>query len=192
MGRRSLVAPDWDKRYREGFYNGAKDVHGLLGRFWAAIPDGPVIDVAAGSGRDILFLAGKGFAVCGLDRSTEALRIAGERAAERRDRVFLVCGDADALPFRMGVAAGVLVFYFLSRSAMGEIASLIRNGGIIVYETFLERQNLMDRQRNPDYLLGDGELLSYFRDLEVLFYEETVSISEGKKRAVARFVGRKR
>jgi hypothetical protein len=41
-------------------------------------------------------------------------------------------------------------------------------------------------------LLHDGELISYFRGLDLLFYEEGTFLFGGKKRAVARYVGRKR
>ena len=67
---------DWDKRYREGFYDGATEPHTLLRQFWHTIPKGTVVDVAMGNGRNAIFLAGKGYGVCGLDHSLEALRIA--------------------------------------------------------------------------------------------------------------------
>jgi len=75
---------------------------------------------------------------------------------------------------------------------MKEIVDLLNSGGVLIYETFLKRQNAIDRHRNPNFLLEDGELLSYFKDLELLFYEETILDIEGKKKATAKFVGRKR
>ena len=72
-----------------------------------------------------------------------------------------------------------------------EIAGLLQSGGVLVYETFLKRQNEVDRRRNPDFLLEDGELFSYFKKFEILFYEETILDVEGKKRAIVKFVGRK-
>ena len=184
---------DWDKRYREGFYNGATQPHSLLRRYQPAIPEGgTVIDIASGNGRDALFLAGKGYSAWGLDSSGEALKIARESADGAGLTLNLVQGDALALPFKKNSADGVMVFYFLERSIMKEIPHLLRNGGILIYETFLKRQNDVDRWRNPDFLLEDGELLSYFGDLDLLFYEETVTESGGRKKAVASYVGRKR
>lgn len=75
---------------------------------------------------------------------------------------------------------------------MEDIVDLLNSGGVLIYETFLKRQNAIDRHRNPNFLLEDGELLFYFRNLELLFYEEAISDIEGKKRAMAKFVGRKR
>jgi len=75
---------------------------------------------------------------------------------------------------------------------MEDIVDLLNSGGVLIYETFLKRQNAIDRHRNPDFLLEDGELPSYFKNLELLFYEETILEIKGKKRATAKFVGRKR
>jgi len=68
----------------------------------------------------------------------------------------------------------------------------LKKGGIIIYETYLRRQNEIDRWRNPEYLLEDGELFVYFKDFEILLYEELITEKEGKKKAIARLVGRKR
>lgn len=182
---------DWEKRYREGFYHGEDEPHHLLERFWKIIPQGVVIDIAAGRGRNTLFLAGKGYRVYGIDSSQEGLRIAREAMAKKTNQACLIRGDANNLPFKPGTAAGVVVFYFLLRHIMKELIDLLQKGGVLVYETFLKRQNLFGRQRNPDFLLGDGELLSFFTSLELILYEELVYHTEGNRRAVARFVGRK-
>ena len=182
---------DWDKRYREGFYNGATEAHSLLQRFWHTIPRGNVVDIAMGNGRNAVFLAAKGYAVWGLDTSSEALKIAREAMAEKGQNVSLILGDAGGLPFKAGSFSGVIVFYFLLRNILEEIAGLLQSGGVLVYETFLKRQNEVDRRRNPDFLLEDGELFSCFKKFETLFYEETILDVEGKKRAIVKFVGRK-
>jgi tellurite methyltransferase len=187
-----LEVVDWDKRYREGFYEGATEPHGLLKKFWSAIPGGPVIDIAMGNGRDAIFLAGKGFRVWGLERSGEAIRITREGSVNTGHSIFIISGDAHSLPFRKGSVTCVMVFYFLLKSVMDEVVDLLKKGGILIYETFLKRQNKIDRWRNPEYLLDDGELISYFRTLDLLFYEEAVSSSDGKARVVAKYVGRKR
>ncbi len=183
---------DWDRRYREGFYDDVAEPHLLLKRFWSLIPGPNVIDIASGAGRDSLYLAERGYRVWGLDKSQEALKIARESSSATRTSIFTISGDAHALPFKRNTANGVIVFYFLLRDIMGEIVDLLRKDGILMYETFLKRQNMIDKGRNPDFLLDDGELVSYFKDLDLLFYEETISFSRGKQRATARYVGKKR
>lgn len=183
---------DWDKRYREGFYDNNSEPDPLLRRFCSLIPGPRVIDIASGNGRNSLYLAEKGYRVWGIERSGEAIKIAREHSLSAGKDLHLVRGDAQLLPFKRDSADGVIVFYFLLREIMGEIVDLLRKDGILVYETFLKRQNMIDRWRNPDFLLDDGELVSYFKGLDLLFYEETVSSSRGKQRATARYVGKKR
>jgi tellurite methyltransferase len=185
-------AVDWNKRYREGFYGGATDPHALLTKFWAAIPGRRVADIAMGNGRDALFLSEKGFFVTGLDSSIEAINITRETMAQKKLIVHPVLGDARTLPYREGTFDCVLVFYFLEREIMDEMRGLLKRGGIFIYETFLKRQNNVDRPRNPDYLLDDGELIGYFKGFELMFYEELIENNGSKRRAIAKAVGRKK
>lgn len=183
---------DWDKRYREGFYDGAHEVHELVEKFYPLMPRGKaVIDVAMGNGRDLLFLARKGLPAYGLERSEEAIKIARQAAVKERQQISAILGDAYHLPFK--AAAGcVLVFYFLAREIMAELTGILLPGGLLIYETFLKRQNAIDRPRDPRYLLDDGELIGYFRHLDLLSYEEGVFNVGGKRRALARYAGMKR
>lgn len=192
MPRGSLETSDWDTRYREGFYDEAKAPHSLLKRFTPIVPAGIAVDIAMGNGRDAVFLAERGFSVCGLERSMEAIKRARQAMSEKGANILAVYGDANNLPLKGESADMVIVFYFLIRDIMEEITRLLRKGGILIYETFLKRQNLIDRHRADEYLLDDGELIGYFRGMEPLFYEETVVGLSGKRRMVARYVGRKR
>ena len=187
------MGTDWDKRYREGFYAGPFEAHSLVRRFYPLIPrDKPVIDIAMGPGADLLFLARKGLRVSGLERSREAIKVARESAEEAQTALPMVQGDAGRLPFKPAVAGCVLVFYFLAREIMADLSGLLAPGGLLIYETFLKGQNAVDRPRNPAYLLEDGELQSYFPDLDLLFYEEGLFTVNGKRRALARYAGSKR
>lgn len=184
---------DWDKRYREGFYEGADKAHDFIGKFSRLIPPGkPVIDIAMGNGRDLISLAVKGFPTYGLERSDEAIRLAIQAAENRRARITAIKGDAHHLPFRAGVAGCVLVFYFLVREIMDDLVRLLAPGGLLIYETFLKRQNILSGPRDPRYLLDDGELIGYFGRLDLLSYEELVIDAEGRQRAIARYAGIKR
>ena len=74
---------------------------------------------------------------------------------------------------------------------MDEIKTILKKGGVLIYETFLKRQNLTGGWQNPRYLLDDGELYSYFSEFELLYYEEVILREGEKDKAIARFVGRK-
>lgn len=189
------MEPDWDGRYRERLYDDVGEAHHLVRRFASSIPHGkPVIDIAMGPGWDALFLARTGLRVYGLERSGEAINIA--KKAARKDGADLrpVLGDARSLPFREEMAGAVLVFRFLDRGIFMDLQRLLAPGGILLYETFLRREDRIgvNGPRNPDYLLDDGELYERFRGLELLCYEEGIFGAQGKRRALARFAGRKR
>jgi tellurite methyltransferase len=185
-------AVNWNKRYREGFYNGEIEPHALLKKFWSIIPGRHAADIAMGSGRDALFLSEKGFFVTGLESSLEAINITKKTMAQKSLLMWPVLGKAEELPYAKNSFDCILVFYFLQREIMDEIRALLKKGGIFIYETFLKRQNAIDRPRNLDHLLDDGELIGYFKGLELLFYEEIIENTDGKKRAIARAVGRNR
>ena len=187
------MEPDWDRRYREAAFEGPKEAHELVRTYAPLMPrNRPVIDVASGTGRDVLFLARQGLSAAGLERSREAIRLARGAADREGLDVWLVLGDALSLPFRKGKAGAVLVFYFLERVIMSRLVDLLAPGGLMLYETFLRKQNELDRKRDPAYLLEDGELPGYFRDLETLTHEEGVFDIGGRKRAIARYAGRKK
>jgi len=189
-----MIMEDWDKRYRDGSYDKSREPHELLKRFWQIIPGKTVIDIASGRGRDAAFLAEKDFIVFGLEKSIEAIHVARAAEESMARNVLFVRGDAAAIPFKADKADCVMVFYFLLRSAVRDISGMVKRGGILIYETFLKRQNEIDlhKKRSPEYLLEDGELVTFFRDFELLFYEEAISTNAGWKKATAKFVGRKR
>lgn len=182
---------DWNKRYREGFYNGTVEPHKLLKKFWTAIPGKHVVDIAMGNGRDTVFLSENGFFATGLEGSIEAIKIARQTAAQKSVIIHTILGDARTLPYRRNVFDAVIVFYFLKREIIEELKTLLKKDGIFIYETFLKRQNNIDRQRNPKYLLDDGELIGHFAGFELLFYEEIIDDSGGRRKAIAKAVGRK-
>lgn len=184
--------PDWDERYKKGYYNGADEPHDLLVSHAGLIPaGGRVADIAMGQGRDALYLASRGFRTTGLERSWEALKLAGVSMKTRGLFMDIVQGDAERLPFKDGSFQGVIVFYFLLRRIAPDITAMLDRGGILIYETFLKRQNEVDRPRNPAFLLDDGELLSLFPGFEAIHYDEGVRRDRGKVRATARLVARK-
>ncbi len=187
------VKEEWERRYREGFYPSFPETHWLLKRYYKYIKIGPVLEIAMGTGRDTSFMAEKGYKMVGLDISFEALKMAKEKLKERGlKNTLLVRADASLLPFKEEAFGGIVVFYFFMRDVVKEIKKLLKPGGVVIYETFLKRQNMIDRPRNPEFLLEDGELYSLFDDFEPIFYEEGLFMYNQKLKALARFVGIKR
>ena len=184
----------WNGRYKSGLYNKSTGPHKLLIQFSDVIPeDGPVVDIAAGNGRNLLYLSEiRKQGLIGIDLSPVAIEIARKKTLRKERGIYYVQGEVRELPFKKDFAAAVLVFYFLLRPSIRDLIAMIRKKGLFIYETYLLRQNGLNHRINPDYLLDDGELLALCSNLDLVFYEEVVTTVEGKKKAIARYVGRKR
>jgi len=153
------------------------------------LPRGRAIDVAMGSGRNAIYLAKKGFAVEGIDISSEAVHAALERA--RSVGVSLTARVADlegGYRIERGAYHVILCFNYLQRSLIPRIKEGLRVGGMVVYETFIVDHARFGRPKNPDYLLKHNELLDMFRDFRCLRYREGLVAQE---KAVASIIAEK-
>jgi SAM-dependent methyltransferase len=147
----------------------------FLVRIEPRLPRGRVLDLACGSGRELVWLAGRGFEAEGWDRAPEAL----ERASVLAER----CGvgvRTRVVDLEFGPRPDprpeydvVMVFRFLHRPIFPWIAAWLRPGGALVYETYRTGQERYGRPKQPRFLLGSGELARAFPDCRVDLYEET-------------------
>jgi tellurite methyltransferase len=154
-------------------------------------PSGPILDLACGAGRNTLWLARHGYRAIGCDRSREALAIAEERCGrEGLSARFFVCDlEGEAQPSIGRDYAAVVVSRYLHRPLWPLLRSIIRPGGLIIYETFTIAQARLGRPRNPHFLLLPGELARSFDDWGVLLDHEGVSGTP--PRATAQLIARK-
>ncbi|MFV0298783.1 MAG: class I SAM-dependent methyltransferase [Hyphomicrobiaceae bacterium] len=128
-------------------------------RFASGIaPGGRVLDVAAGRGRHVRWLMGRGHRVVAVDREVRGLAdLAG------RDGVEIVEADLEsgtAPAFGEGVFDGVVVTNYLWRPILPAIIRAVSAHGLLIYETFAVGNVRFGRPSNPDFLLRPGELLS--------------------------------
>jgi tellurite methyltransferase len=152
---------------------------------------GPVLDLACGNGHNGLYLAGLGAPVILADRSAEALDQARKGAAGKGLPVTFLEVDLEtgANPLEEEYYRGLLVFRYLHRPLIPCIKKGIRQGGLLIYETFTTRQARYGRPHNPDFLLQPGELAAWFQDWQVLHSFE--GLLADPARAVAQIVCRK-
>ena len=153
---------------------------------------GPVLDLACGEAHNSIFLALKGVQVISCDLSSEALERAGELATECGAEITVWQVDLEpegVNPLPEQAYGAILVFRYLHRPLIPYIKKALRNGGLLLYETFTVEQPRFGKPRNPDYLLQSGELRHMFADWEEIFYFE--GIRENPTRAVAQIVCRK-
>lgn len=139
------------------------------------LPSGRALDVAMGRGRNAIYLAQLGFEVEGVDISAEAVSRVQEAARDAGVDISAKVADLEAGYKIKAEAYDVIIcFNYLQRSLVPDIKSGLKNGGIVVYETFIIDQAKYGRPSNPDYLLEHNELLEMFRDFRCLHYREGI------------------
>jgi SAM-dependent methyltransferase len=128
-----------------------------VARFAPLIPaGGEVLDLACGSGRHARLLASLGHRVEAVDRDADALaQLAGVEGVTTRQADL----EGGPWPYYSRVFDGIVVSRYLWRPLMPQIFNCLGEGGVLIYETFMEGQQLFGKPENPAYLLRPGELL---------------------------------
>lgn len=162
----------------------------VLPRLLEAVPRGRVLDLAAGAGRESVFMALHGFDVTAVDHDRGILDKAEALAARNGVRITTTVLNLEriepALP--PGPFQVVMVFRFLHRPLFPALAGALAPGGFLVYETYRRGQERFGRPKHPRFLLDRGELSSAFPGLTVERYEE-LDPEEGP--ITARYLGRR-
>lgn len=128
-----------------------------------------MLDVACGHGRHLRHLASLGFAVVGVDRDAEALSaLRGLRGVEVR----VADVEEGPWPFSPEDFDGVVVTNYLHRPVFPHLVGALRDGGVLIYETFAAGNERYGRPANPDFLLEPGELLRRVEPLTVIAFEQ--------------------
>jgi len=136
------------------------------------IPKGRALDIAAGKGRNAIFLAERGFQVMAIDISPVALDMARRAAKEKSLIIDWQEADLERIELPAAHYDLVLNFNYLQRSLVGQIQKTLKPSGWVIFETYLTDQSMVGDPINPDYLLRHNELLDFFLDFRVLYYRE--------------------
>jgi len=140
-----------------------------IARFAGQVPPGPVLDVAAGSGRNSILFLELGHPVLAVDRDIARLRpLAGRPGFEARANDLEVGGD----PLPGGTFAAVIVTNYLHRPLLPSLIGAVAPLGWLLYETFAVGNEQYGRPSNPDFLLRPDELIETVRGrLDIVAYE---------------------
>jgi 2-polyprenyl-3-methyl-5-hydroxy-6-metoxy-1,4-benzoquinol methylase len=181
----------WDERYQNTWEGEVREPTSFLRENLSKLPRGKALDLAMGVGQNAIFLAEKGYAVVGIDSSEVAVEKAKKYAKEKG--VFIQAIKADLTDYTLpeNEYDVVLNFYFLERSLIPQIKKALKKGGMVVFETYTMEHQRFDKPFNPNYLLKENELLLSFIDFKVIFYQEGVVESDGKKKAIASLLAEK-
>ncbi len=183
----------WDERFKGKKFAFGRKANPFLRRHIALLPKGKALDLAAGEGRNAVFLAEQGFEVDAVDISEAGLRKTQELAQKKNVKVRTVLADLDHYQIKQGRYDLITDFYFLKRKIMPQIKRGLKKGGWVVFETYLlEHRGLhAGGPKSPKYFLKPNEALHLFRGLRILFYREGIFEEEGKRKAIASLIAQK-
>ena len=125
------------------------------------------LDLACGSGRNLLHLAAAGMLVTGVDRDAAAI-------APLRDAAEIIEADIENGPWPLVGRQFdlVLVSNYLWRPLWPQILASVAPDGWLIYETFADGHQTIGRPARPDFLLRRGELLEVCRHLRIVAFED--------------------
>ena len=161
-------------------------VSAIVERFSGRAEAGRALDIAAGDGRNALWLAQNGFTVDAVDISDVAL----ERCAGRHPALSTVCADLDAFDIHPQRYSLIINVRYLNRRLFPAIIAGLAANGMLIFETFRYDDNdPAGTTHRKDHYLKDNELLHAFLDLRILYYHEDTVLCHGESRKSASLVG---
>jgi SAM-dependent methyltransferase len=137
-------------------------------------PGGAVLDVATGGGRHAGLFLDLGHPVTACDRDIGQCSQAPGAHLVQAD-----LEDGSPWPFAGQTFAAIVVANYLWRPLFPHLIASLEEGGWLLVETFARGNEAYGRPRNPDHLLGRGELLRLTAGLTVVAYED--GIEEDRK-----------
>lgn len=162
----------WEKRWRERAGDPGPPEPWLVANA-RELPKGPLLDVAAGIGRNALWLAARGWQVTALDIAASALERLASAAVRRRVRVDTRSADLDAPAALDGLGpfAGLVVIrYKPSPAQWRRLVGVLRPGGRVFLCSFGRERGGGDF--DPSHCLDEAELRATLEpDLACLRYE---------------------
>lgn len=117
------------------------------------------LDIACGMGRNAKYLASLGFSVDALDISSTAID-----SLQDIKNINAIEVDLDSYQLAHNHYDLIVCSYFLDRSLFPQIEDALKEGGILLYETYIYHPENESHQHNKKFLLEEGELEITFDD----------------------------
>ncbi|HUL37198.1 MAG TPA: methyltransferase domain-containing protein [Thermodesulfobacteriota bacterium] len=183
----------WDKRFGRKEFALGKEPNPFLKKNIHLLPKGKALDIAAGEGRNAIFLAQQGFEVDAVDISEKGLKKAQKLALKKGVKINTSLSDLDQYPIGKEQYDLIANFYFLKRHLIPRIKKGLKMGGKVIFETYLleHRELGTGGPKQAKYFLKPNELIKLFRDFRILFYREGIFREGGRKKAVASIIAEK-
>jgi len=186
------VADHWNDKYQQerSLWLEMEPRH-LLVSFIDLVPNkGLALDAACGVGINAIYLANHGLRVIGIDISEYALRLAMKQVKSLDHAIDFIVADLSH-PWLPDEHFDLITnFHFLERGAIPVYRKALRQGGLIMFDTFMVTDKTVD---SPNYYLKPGELKNMFKGFEIIHYseEERQPTQNRGARGTAQIVARK-
>jgi SAM-dependent methyltransferase len=181
----------WNERFNRQMFLYGKEPVEFLREQIPHLRVGKALCLAAGEGRNAVFLAQEGFDVLAVDASSKGLAKASALAKERGTTIDTKV--ADLRTYDLGVEQYDLVtdFYYHQPDLFPKVMRALKPGGFFILQGFSIDQPSTNRfgPKNPDFLMKPNELLGHFEGYRIRHYEDTVvELDEGMHQGRAAIV----
>lgn len=151
------------------------------------------LDIACGSGRDMISLAQNGLDMTGLDYHSDALARANRLAQSNQLAISTIQLDLESsedplFGFEPESFHVICVLRYLHRPLLHKLDQLLAPGGMILYQTFMLGCENISSPKNPRFLLKPDELSSVFSSYRI--WQDEIEILEDG-RPVSAFIAQK-
>ena len=169
----------WNNRYAAPQYIYGETPNAFLAEMASKIPDGPVLCLAEGEGRNAVYLATLGHRVTAVDQSAAGLAKAQRLAAARSVQIETRIADLESFAIKPDTWSGIISIFAhlpsaIRRRVHAEAVRGLRPGGVFVLEAYTPAQLAFDTggPKSPELLMTLAALRDEFAGLELLIGRE--------------------
>ena len=194
MEEQQSIKQKWDARYGAADYEPKLEAVPFVREVSSQFRPCRALCLAAGGGRNAVYLAQQGFEVTAVDISPGGLERCGELARRRGVELELV--EADLLKYEIAGTFGLItMLYYYEPRLFPKIREAIDHQGHFLFQTFSIDQAGQDRgPSNPAFLAEQDVVLDAFRHWRIRRFEngEIAAADDPQQReSVVRLVAQK-
>jgi len=172
----------WNQRYAGEEYFYGTSPNAFIAESVALIPQGPVLCLAEGEGRNAVFLAAQGRPVTAMDQSTTGLAKASRLAASRGITIHTVAANLADFAIARETWAGIVATFVhlpqpLRREVHRRVIAGLRPGGVYLLEAYTPEQvnyKTGGPVNQPELLMQLKDLRTELAGLELVVARELV------------------
>ena len=174
-----MDATFWDDRYAADDYVYGQDPNEFVAEMAMHIPDGPVLCLAEGEGRNAVYIAKSGHRVPAVDQSSMGLNKALRLAEANGAVIDTIHADLEAYQIMPGAWAGIVATFAhlpppLRRKVHAAVVQGLKPGGVFILEAYTPAQLALGTggPKVPELLMTLDNLREELSGLEFIVARE--------------------